>query len=174
MTSSRVQHRCQRDDLYGFCEHGEERRESYVGISHAICRRAGARTNQTGCSVRDVRKAMQRKQINQALLARRIRTSRSAVARLLKAEDRSMTLRLLGRIAVALDARVRMQLAGRRPPPADAASSTRNRRRARSSAARLPQPIRGPVAAPREPLPRGSRLFACGRCSSGGCTRCSH
>jgi len=65
--------------------------------------------------VRDVRKAMQRKQVNQALLARRIRTSRSAVARLLKAEDRSMTLRLLGRIAVALDARVRMQLAGRRP-----------------------------------------------------------
>jgi transcriptional regulator with XRE-family HTH domain len=64
--------------------------------------------------VRDVRKAMQRKQVNQALLARRIRTSRSAVARLLKAEDRSMTLRLLGRIAVALDARVNLQLAGRR------------------------------------------------------------
>ena len=65
--------------------------------------------------VRDVRKAMERKQVNQALLARRIRTSRSAVARLLKAEDRSMTLRLLGRIAVALDARVNLQLAGRRP-----------------------------------------------------------
>jgi transcriptional regulator with XRE-family HTH domain len=67
--------------------------------------------------VRDVRKAMQRKQVNQASLARRIRTSRSAVARLLKAEDRSMTLRLLGRIAVALDARVNFQLAGRRPGP---------------------------------------------------------
>jgi hypothetical protein len=64
--------------------------------------------------VRDVRKAMRRKQVNQASLARRIRTSRSAVARLLKAEDRSMTLRLLGRIAVALDARVNLQLAGRR------------------------------------------------------------
>jgi transcriptional regulator with XRE-family HTH domain len=64
--------------------------------------------------VRDVRKAMRRKEINQASLARRIRTSRSAVARLLKAEDRSMTLRLLGRIAVALDARVNLQLAGRR------------------------------------------------------------
>jgi transcriptional regulator with XRE-family HTH domain len=63
--------------------------------------------------VRDVRIAMRRKQVNQALLARRIRTSRSAVARLLKAEDRSMTLRLLGRIAVALDARVNFQLAGR-------------------------------------------------------------
>jgi antitoxin HicB len=64
--------------------------------------------------VRDVRKAMERKQVNQALLARRIRTSRSAIARLLKAEDRSMTLRLLGRIAVALGARVNLQLAGRR------------------------------------------------------------
>ena len=64
--------------------------------------------------VRDVRKAMQRKQVNQALLARRIRTSRSAVARLLKTEDRSMTLRLLGRIAVALGARVNLQLAGGR------------------------------------------------------------
>ena len=64
--------------------------------------------------VRDVRKAMQRKQVNQASLARRIRTSRSAVARLLKAEDRSMTLRLLGRIAVALEARVNLQLGGRR------------------------------------------------------------
>jgi antitoxin HicB len=73
--------------------------------------------------VRDVRKAMQRKQVNQALLARRIRTSRSAVARLLKTEDRSMTLRLLGRIAVALGARVNLQLAGRRP--VRAASSTR-------------------------------------------------
>ena len=64
--------------------------------------------------VRDVRKAMERKQVNQALLARRIRTSRSAIARLLKSEDRSMTLRLLGRIAVALGARVNLQLAGRR------------------------------------------------------------
>jgi transcriptional regulator with XRE-family HTH domain len=64
--------------------------------------------------VRDVRKAMRRKHVNQALLARRIRTSRSAIARLLKAEDRSMTLRLLGRIAFALDARVNLQLGGRR------------------------------------------------------------
>ena len=64
--------------------------------------------------VRDVRKAMRRKHVNQASLARRIRTSRSAIARLLKAEDRSMTLRLLGRIAVALDARVNLQFAGRR------------------------------------------------------------
>ena len=66
--------------------------------------------------VRGVRKAMRRKRVNQASLARRIRTSRSAVARLLKAEDRSMTLRLLGRIVVALDARVNLQLAGRRAP----------------------------------------------------------
>lgn len=62
--------------------------------------------------VRDVRRAMRRKHVTQAALARRIRTSRSAVARMLKAEDPSMTLRLLGRIAVALDARVNLQLAG--------------------------------------------------------------
>jgi transcriptional regulator with XRE-family HTH domain len=62
--------------------------------------------------VRDVRKAMRRKHVNQATLARRIGTSRSAVARMLKAEQPSMTLRLLGRIAVALDARVKMQLGG--------------------------------------------------------------
>ena len=62
--------------------------------------------------VRDVRRAMRRKHVNQSALARRIRTSRSAVARMLKSEDASMTLRLLGRIAVALDARVNLQLAG--------------------------------------------------------------
>ena len=63
--------------------------------------------------VRDVRRAMERKHVTQAVLARRIRTSRSAVARMLKVEDRSMTLRLLGRIAVALGARVNLQLGGR-------------------------------------------------------------
>jgi transcriptional regulator with XRE-family HTH domain len=62
--------------------------------------------------VREVRRAMRRKHLTQAALARRIRTSRSAVARMLKAEDPSMTLRLLGRIAVALDARVNLQLGG--------------------------------------------------------------
>jgi transcriptional regulator with XRE-family HTH domain len=63
--------------------------------------------------VRDVRRAMRRKHVTQAALARRIRTSRSAVARMLKAEDPSMTLRLLGRIAVALEAHVNLQFAGR-------------------------------------------------------------
>jgi transcriptional regulator with XRE-family HTH domain len=61
--------------------------------------------------VRDLRAAMQRKHFNQALLARRMGTSRSAIARLLKEEDSSLTLRLLGRLAVALDARVNLQLA---------------------------------------------------------------
>jgi transcriptional regulator with XRE-family HTH domain len=56
---------------------------------------------------------MRRKQVSQALLARRISTSRSAIGRLLKAEDSSLTLRLLGRIAVALDARVNLQFAER-------------------------------------------------------------
>ena len=63
--------------------------------------------------VRDVRRAMRRKQVTQAVLARRIGTSRSAVARMLKADDPSMTLRLLGRVAVALNARVNLQFAGR-------------------------------------------------------------
>jgi transcriptional regulator with XRE-family HTH domain len=63
--------------------------------------------------VRDLRQAMRRKQVSQALLARRISTSRSAIGRLLKAEDSSLTLRLLGRIAVALDARVNLQFAER-------------------------------------------------------------
>ena len=63
--------------------------------------------------VRDVRRAMRRKHVTQAVLARRIRTSRSAIARMLKAESPSMTLRVLGRIAVALEARVNLQFAGR-------------------------------------------------------------
>jgi antitoxin HicB len=63
--------------------------------------------------VRDLRTAMRRKQVSQAVLARRISTSRSAIGRLLKAEDSSLTLRLLGRIAVALDARVNLRLAER-------------------------------------------------------------
>jgi transcriptional regulator with XRE-family HTH domain len=67
--------------------------------------------------VRDLRQAMRRKQVTQAGLARRIGTSRSAIARLLKEEDSSLTLRLLGRLAVALDARVNLQLAGGRQPP---------------------------------------------------------
>lgn len=63
--------------------------------------------------VRDLRQAMRRKHVSQAGLARRIGTSRSAIARLLKAEDSSLTLRLLGRIARALGARVDLQLAAR-------------------------------------------------------------
>lgn len=61
--------------------------------------------------VRDLRQAMQRKHVSQALLARRIGTSRSAVARILKDGSPSLTLRLLGRLAVALGVRVKMQLA---------------------------------------------------------------
>lgn len=65
--------------------------------------------------VRDLREVMRRKHVTQAVLARRMGTSRSAIARLLKAEDSSLTLRLLGRVAVALGARVRMQLAAKSP-----------------------------------------------------------
>jgi len=67
--------------------------------------------------VRDLRQAMRRKQVTQAVLARRLGTSRSAIARLLKEEDSSLTLRLLGRLAVALDARVNLQLGGARHAP---------------------------------------------------------
>lgn len=63
--------------------------------------------------VRDLRHAMRRKHVTQAGLARRIGTSRSAIARLLKEGESSLTLRLLGRIAVALEARVNLQLAAR-------------------------------------------------------------
>jgi antitoxin HicB len=63
--------------------------------------------------VRDLRQAMRRKHVTQAVLARRIGTSRSAIARLLKAENSSLTLRLLGRIATALDARVNLHLGAR-------------------------------------------------------------
>lgn len=63
--------------------------------------------------VRDLRRAMQRKHVSQAALARRIGTSRSAIARLLKAGHSSLTLRLLGRIAVALGARVDLELRGK-------------------------------------------------------------
>jgi transcriptional regulator with XRE-family HTH domain len=75
--------------------------------------------------VRDLRTAMRRKQVSQAVLARRISTSRSAIGWLLKAEDSSLTLRLLGRIAVALDARVNLRLAerARRRPVARKKSS---------------------------------------------------
>ena len=64
--------------------------------------------------VRDVRRAMRRKRVTQAALARRMGTSPSAIARMLKFEDRSMSLRFLGRIAVALGAQVDLQLGGRR------------------------------------------------------------
>ena len=64
--------------------------------------------------VRDVRRAMRRKRVTQAVLARRMGTSPSAIARMLKLEDRSMSLRLLGRIAFALGAHVDLQLGGQR------------------------------------------------------------
>jgi transcriptional regulator with XRE-family HTH domain len=81
------------------------------GISRAVAGHELGRVKRA--VVRDLREAMRRKHFNQALLARRMGTSRSAVARLLKEEDSSLTLRLLGRLAVALDARVNLQLAAK-------------------------------------------------------------
>jgi transcriptional regulator with XRE-family HTH domain len=60
-----------------------------------------------------MRQAMQRKHVSQAVLARRLGTSPSTVARLLRASDSSLTLRLLGRIAEALGARVDLHLAAK-------------------------------------------------------------
>lgn len=63
--------------------------------------------------VRDLRTAMRRKDLNQAALARRIGISRAAITRLLSEEDLSLSLRLLGRLARALDAQVDLQLAAK-------------------------------------------------------------
>lgn len=60
--------------------------------------------------IKDLRQAMRRKHLNQAALARRVGTSRAAIARLLNADDMSLSVRLLGRLAEALDARVNLQL----------------------------------------------------------------
>jgi DNA-binding Xre family transcriptional regulator len=109
-------------------QHGpvEDERESFVvkgkrgkrpmeaAISRSVAGHELGRVKRA--MVRDLREAMRRKHVSQASLARRISTSRSAVGRLLKEEDSSLTLRLLGRIAVALGARVNLRLAqkGRR------------------------------------------------------------
>jgi antitoxin HicB len=82
-----------------------------VAISRAVAGHELGRVKRA--VVRDLRQAMRREHVTQAVLARRIGTSRSAIARLLKAEDSSLTLRLLGRIATALNARVKLRLAGK-------------------------------------------------------------
>lgn len=65
--------------------------------------------------VRDLREAMRRKHLNQAALARRIGTTRAAITRLLSEDDLSLSVKLLGRLAAALDAQVNLQLAGKPP-----------------------------------------------------------
>lgn len=67
--------------------------------------------------VRDLRQAMRRKHLNQAALARRIGITRAAITRLLDEEDLSLSVKLLGRLAAALDARVDLQLAGKPSTP---------------------------------------------------------
>ena len=60
--------------------------------------------------VQELLDTMRRKNVTRASLARRIGTSRSAVTRLLNGEESSLTLRLLGKIAVALGVQVCLQL----------------------------------------------------------------
>src|SRR5262245_7207062 len=60
--------------------------------------------------IKDLRQAMRRKHLNQAALARRVGTSRAAIARLLSKENLSLSVRLLSRLAAALDARVNLEL----------------------------------------------------------------
>ena len=59
----------------------------------------------------DVAQAMERDQISQAELARRMRTSRAVVRRLLDPDDTAVTLATLTRVAIALGRTVRFKFA---------------------------------------------------------------
>ncbi len=61
----------------------------------------------------DVRAAMSRKALTQAGLARRMRTSRSVVYTMVHARQNLVTLRLLARVASAVDGRLYLQLGSR-------------------------------------------------------------
>ena len=58
----------------------------------------------------DLATAMRKEGISQSELARRMRTSRAVVHRLLKADDPSVTLATLSRAAVALGRKVKVTL----------------------------------------------------------------
>jgi antitoxin HicB len=58
----------------------------------------------------ELQKAMKHSQISKAELARRMRTSRAVVHRLLDAEDSSVTLATIVRATLALDKKVRLRL----------------------------------------------------------------
>jgi antitoxin HicB len=58
----------------------------------------------------ELQKAMEHSQVSKAELARRMRTSRAVVHRLLDAEDSSVTLATITRAAVALHKNVRLRL----------------------------------------------------------------
>ena len=60
----------------------------------------------------DLARAMRKARLSQSELARRMRTSRAVVHRLLKADDPSVTLATISRAAVALGRKVKVTLKG--------------------------------------------------------------
>lgn len=58
----------------------------------------------------DLARALKRAQLSQSELARRMRTSRAVVHRLLKGDDPSVTLATISRAAVALGCKVKVTL----------------------------------------------------------------
>lgn len=58
----------------------------------------------------DLARALKKANLSQSELARRMRTSRAVVHRLLKAEDPSVTLATISRAAVALGRKVRVTI----------------------------------------------------------------
>jgi predicted XRE-type DNA-binding protein len=58
----------------------------------------------------ELQRAMEKSQVSKAELARRMKTSRAVVHRLLDATDRSITLATISRAATALGQRVHMRI----------------------------------------------------------------
>ncbi len=85
-------------------------------------KRASSRTSQTAAMeeaialgikselAADLARALKKAGLSQSELARRMRTSRAVVHRLLKADDPSVTLATLSRAAVALGCKVKVTL----------------------------------------------------------------
>jgi antitoxin HicB len=60
----------------------------------------------------ELQRALKKQKVSQSELARRMRTSRAVVHRLLKSNDPSVTLATISRAAVALGRRVKVSLKG--------------------------------------------------------------
>ena len=62
----------------------------------------------------ELSRALKKQQVSQSELARRMRTSRAVVHRLLKSDDPSVTLATISRAAVALGRSVKLMLKGQK------------------------------------------------------------